>query len=355
MPELLLGKPVSKYIETTGVLQQMAGEKQRQQQLAERHGLEVQSGKTRNELLGMEKDSRRQQMQENLFQDIAIGAAYAKEGATPEEQKQRFNDVIDNFVKRGLTDAEQYRDSSDKLDMFVNLGLPQTRAKAMTEFQQIQAKNQERTLDIRQSELDFKKQRGSEVKLTPTTQKILDTAQTKAFDSGTQANEMELLAQDLGALDVGGGAGSTLTEKFKQVLGSQEEVTDLRRRFRGFRASQAVNNLPPGVASDKDIELALGGFPAENANAETIQRFLNGQSKLARLDQAYNALKSELISEKGSTSGLLKEWKSKLKDRDFVEQIFSGIEGISKVEDTSTIEKKGADMSSMSDEDLLNF
>jgi len=332
MPELQFAKPISKYIETTGVLQKMAGEKQRQEQMAESHGLQTQSRqlglegqRSQNQLLEMEQQSRARQNQEGLLQDIAVGAAYAD---TPE----KWNEVIDHFVSRGLKDAENYRDSFDKREMFIKLGHPDTRGEAMTEFQRL-------SLDVRQQELDFRKQQQGDVKLTPTTQKILDTAQTAAFDSGTQANEMELLAKDLGALDVGGGVASTTTEKFKQILGSQEEVTDLRRRFRGFRASQAVNNLPPGVASDKDIELALSGFPAENANSLTIQRFLRGQSKLARLDQAYNTLKSELISEKGSTSGLLKEWKAKLKDQEFVGELFAGIEGISQVEDTSTIQR----------------
>ena len=150
---------------------------------------------------------------------------------------------------------------------------------------------------IRREELGFRQEQANKVSLTPTTQKILDAAQTKSFDSGQQAREMELLARDLTQIDIGGGVTSTTSEKFKQVLGSQEAVTDIRRRFRGFRASQAVSNLPPGVASDKDIELALSGFPAENANSQTIQSFLAGQPKVARLVEGFNIVKSELISE----------------------------------------------------------
>jgi len=150
---------------------------------------------------------------------------------------------------------------------------------------------------IRRAELGFRQEQANIVSLTPTTQKILDAAQTKSFDSGQQAREMELLARDLTQIDIGGGVTSTTSEKFKQVLGSQEAVTDIRRRFRGFRASQAVSNLPPGVASDKDIELALSGFPAENANSQTIHSFLAGQPKVARLVEGFNIVKSELISE----------------------------------------------------------
>lgn len=189
---------------------------------------------------------------------------------------------------------------------------------------------------IRREELGFRQSQAEKVSLSPTVQKILDTSQTKAFESGEQAREMELLARDLTKADISGGVASTTSEKFKQALGSQEEVTDLRRRFRGFRASQAVTNLPPGVASDKDIELALSGFPAENANNQTIQSFLIGQAKLARLIEGFNIVKSELISETGGTAGLLKEWRERLEDEEFQASLFANIGGISSVSDTSS-------------------
>lgn len=197
-------------------------------------------------------------------------------------------------------------------------------------------KIKEEANNIRRDELGFRQSQANKVDLSPTVQKILDASQTKAFESGEQAREMELLAKDIAAVDISGGVASTTSEKFKQVLGSQEEVTDLRRRFRGFRASQAVTNLPPGVASDKDIELALSGFPAENANAETIQSFLRGQAKLARLQEGFNIVKSELISDTGGTAGLLTEWRERLEDEEFQASIFSGIDGIDSVDDTTS-------------------
>lgn len=194
----------------------------------------------------------------------------------------------------------------------------------------------EQANEIRRDELDLRREQGSKISLSSTVQKILDGAQTSAFKSGGEARELELLAKDFLSLDVGGGAPSTTSEKFKAVLGSQDAVSDQRRRFRAFRASRAVTNLPPGVASDKDIELALSGFPPENANNEAILSFLRGQAKLARLDEAYNLLKSDLISTQGDTRGLAKKWNEKLKDKDFQASLFSGIDGISSIGDTST-------------------
>ena len=84
----------------------------------------------------------------------------------------------------------------------------------------------------------------------------------------------------------------------------------MRRRFNSVRASQATQNLPPGPASDKDILLALSGFPKENASGRQIESFLRGAAKLESIDSAFQAFKSDLISETRSTKGLLKKWKA---------------------------------------------
>ena len=130
MTELQMSSPVSRYIETTGTLQKMAGEKARQQQMGERHGLAMQTGQARNELLGIEKQAGQQRQQESLMRDIAQGAAYAD---TPE----KWNQVIDHFVGRGMKSAEQYRDQFEMRDLFIKLGHPQTRSAAVQEMQDI--------------------------------------------------------------------------------------------------------------------------------------------------------------------------------------------------------------------------
>lgn len=202
---------------------------------------------------------------------------------------------------------------------------------------------------LRAEELGFRKDQAGELKISPTVQKILDSSQERAFSAGESARELELLAKDISGVDLGQGVPSTFSEKLKAATGSTDAVSDLRRRFRGFRSSRAINNLPPGVASDKDIELALSGFPAENANDNTINSFLLGQAKLARIEEAFNITKSELISETGGTSNLLKVWNSKIKDPDFQESIFSGISGISRADQSGTSAEFGR-----SEADILN-
>lgn len=145
--------------------------------------------------------------------------------------------------------------------------------------------------------------------LKPTMQKILDTSQTTAFESQKTANSFDLLTRDFDKLGFGGGVKSSISEFLKDTLGTPDDVSALRRKFRGIRASQATKNLPPGAASDKDIELALSGFPPDNAPARSISSFLKGASKIAKIDQAFNEYKAEYISDNKSTAGLIKSWK----------------------------------------------
>lgn len=170
------------------------------------------------------------------------------------------------------------------------------------------------TLEQRKSEQEFREQQ-AKVKageLSATVQGILDKSQTEAIDAGQRSRSLTVLADDVNKLDIGGGLESTTSESIKKLLGSQDDVSELRRRFNAIRASQSVQNLPPGPASDKDIQLALSGFPAENAGGQQITAFLRGAAKLENINAAFQTFKSDLISETKSTKGLLKKWKSKV-------------------------------------------
>jgi len=156
------------------------------------------------------------------------------------------------------------------------------------------------------------------VKLSGTSEKALNTSQEKAFSAEQAVNKMELLARDISKTDIGGGVKAGWSETLKNLLGSQDEVSNLRREFRSIRSSQAVRNLPPGVASDKDIALALSGFPREDAPASEIISFLNGQAKLAKIEAAFNNFKSDYISTTKGISGFGKAWRDQLKNKDYL-------------------------------------
>jgi len=147
-------------------------------------------------------------------------------------------------------------------------------------------------------------------KMSASLEKQLVKAQDDFFKFSEQARQMDVLANDINSIDISGGLKSSLSETFKSILGSTEEVTALRQRFNAIRTSQATANLPPGSASDKDIQLALSGFPKENANAETIVSFLRGQKKLAKVNEKFAEFKANFYAVNKSPSGLVPAWKN---------------------------------------------
>ena len=82
--------------------------------------------------------------------------------------------------------------------------------------------------------------------------------------------------------DVRGGVFNTLEEGFKQLTGTQDDVSMLRMEQRRLITSSAVANLPRGPASDKDVALVLSGELDFNAGPEAIAAYARGIKKIAQ-------------------------------------------------------------------------
>jgi len=119
----------------------------------------------------------------------------------------------------------------------------------------------------------------------------IDSMRT-AMESRANSLRYNDLADDvIAAEEFKGGVGASWEEAYKEFTGNTDAVSLLKTRYRAIRASAAVNNLPPGAASDADVRLALSGVPPENANAETVAQFLRGLAKLEAEVAAYNTAK----------------------------------------------------------------
>jgi hypothetical protein len=57
--------------------------------------------------------------------------------------------------------------------------------------------------------------------------------------------------------------------------------------------------LPPGSASDKDVVMAMGGFPPETADAKTMASFLRGMAKLNQYTAVSENAKAEWVNAVG--------------------------------------------------------
>ena len=66
----------------------------------------------------------------------------------------------------------------------------------------------------------------------------------------------------------------------RNLFGSQDEVSVWRTQVRSFINSDAIANLPPGVASDKDIELVLQGTLDGFANEQALSDWMAAVDRL---------------------------------------------------------------------------
>lgn len=181
-------------------------------------------------------------------------------------------------------------------------------------------------------------------KLSSTGEKALIAAQDSYFKGQKDAREYELLANDFERAmeELPSGVALTFQQFIESLGGTQDEQTELRRRFNSVRLSEALVNLPPGPATDRDVEEAFKGVPKENASPEQIIMFLRGSAKLKALDNEFNLFKADFISENNNTKGLLKAWQEKMESGD--------VEALNLFEP-----QEKSDFTKMSDDELLSF
>ena len=103
-----------------------------------------------------------------------------------------------------------------------------------------------------------------------------------------------------GASSSTAGAGARATEAMNRLLGTEKEPTALRQEYLRMRNTAVLDMLPPGVASDKDIELALAAFPTETSSPANIAGFLRGMAKLQTYESAINNAQAEWIQQNGT-------------------------------------------------------
>lgn len=93
------------------------------------------------------------------------------------------------------------------------------------------------------------------------------------------------------------GAGGSAAEWLKKATGSQDAVTALRQEYTRIATTGVLKMLPPGPASDKDIQLAREGVPPATASPQVMAGYLRGMAKLAAYDAAMNSAKAEWVAQ----------------------------------------------------------
>jgi len=132
--------------------------------------------------------------------------------------------------------------------------------------------------------------------------KLVNESAVIAAASKQSADQYNDLAKRLDAAGGGFGAATSFADYLRKTTGAQNPLTELRQEYTRIRNSAAIKSLPPGVATDKDIELALKGIPPENADARTISSFLRGMGKMQDIDASVANAKTDWLA---SNNGVL--------------------------------------------------
>lgn len=119
----------------------------------------------------------------------------------------------------------------------------------------------------------------------------------------TQNARSSGLITALKTVDKKSGVPAQVSSVFKRITGSEDSESVLNSMVEALRVEQAIGNLPPGVASDKDIALVMGGTLPSTANPEALIEWLSALQRLNQVTIDEQQAKLEWYDEKGSLQG----------------------------------------------------
>jgi len=116
----------------------------------------------------------------------------------------------------------------------------------------------------------------------------MDVASGKATIGFGRARQLknELIASP----DKSAGVVSALRTQVLDFAGLRDAEEQQKTDFLRTRNTDIVNGLPPGVASDRDIEIFSQGFPKADASSKEIIRYLEAEEKILAAQSDMSAL-----------------------------------------------------------------
>lgn len=137
-------------------------------------------------------------------------------------------------------------------------------------------------------------------KLSVNMEKALDSAVGDAATSRSSAASMEELASRWETEKPTSGIFGSAQSTWSKMTGSDTGLRDLRIRTSQFLNSQALKYLPPGPATDRDVELAREGVPTNMDDPTLVANWLRAQARNEKRAALYNDFRAEWISAQGN-------------------------------------------------------
>lgn len=203
----------------------------------------------------------------------------------------------------------------------------QTLAEATFDFDQ-EDSNRFRTIQEEQNRLEQLRINHMATNLTNQDKTLINEAVESSIQSQQEGMVAIQMAAKFERLNPLAGFRGDVIEGFHAFLGNQNEVSLMRTQFTGFVNNLVVQGLPPGVASDKDIEMVQSGFPDASYSPEMIQRYMRGLAKASFINAALESAKADYaMDNQGNLAGFQRHWK----------EISSAVDFISKLEEEHNI------------------
>jgi hypothetical protein len=206
-------------------------------------------------------------------------------------------EAIEGVVKFAEERRTAAAEPTVQLKRLADLGLTEAQSKkVMAETRKLGLEADQLTADIEAAKKALPPAR----EISAGAEKLVNDAVIAAAKSNTLAKQYTTLATDFEAAISTAGVGARASETIRRILGTEAEPTALRQEYLRMRNTAVLEMLPPGVASDKDVELALAAFPTETSSPANIAGFLRGMSKLQAYEGAMNSAKAEWIQQNGT-------------------------------------------------------
>lgn len=131
--------------------------------------------------------------------------------------------------------------------------------------------------------------------------KLINESATLAATAKQSADQFNNLASRIESQGGNYGVASSASDFLKKIGGFQGGMTQLKQEYARLRNTAAIKSLPPGPATDKDIQLALSGFPSDTARATDLSAFLRGMAKLQDIESAVANAKTDWLAQNKGT------------------------------------------------------
>ncbi|WP_264840530.1 hypothetical protein [Burkholderia cenocepacia] len=138
-------------------------------------------------------------------------------------------------------------------------------------------------------------------------QKTVNDAQGAAMSSIQAYQKTANLASQLAnAPEFSSGLGATFNDWITKATGNKDAGQQLRGQLSQFVNGTILNELPPGSASDKDIQLVRNGTPSDTASKSTWQAYLAAVGRVQQAAAVASAGKADyLTANRGSLGPLM--------------------------------------------------